>query len=636
MVKFVESDSSGLPLKRKQVSQACLSCRRRKKRCVHEGQYSSEGTAQLQDSVSPPRPGQHPVSLATTVSKISPANSWPSESPRSQENRTSRFVGDLNPEHLLIEATSPHSSRDLSVRGGIGVWQIKRGETSNATLPPSAQPGPNQTLNEILVSHAKSRCLPCVPPPATWTALSQIYIERLDPLFPVVSNYTAELPDNSVSAIVVKQAICLAASADPDAAAHLRLRPHGPVVSRYEFCGTLSAAIQGTLDAGLITDRIWLIRILLLFSMHVQPSSSEEADLPTSVFAKAVHHMHTLGLHIGFSKEDADYEQIQTLFCCIWALDRLNAALYGRACLIHERDIGWDFNECIEQQPPPFRLYLMVTQLLNQVIGLYRPGKNPIEEPMVIDLPISEQLILDADAIKVASPLLATIEILYHSVSILSCRYPPGGSPGSTVLPPRGTNSRRSLSADRVTDIIQEEFPGQISYMPLIPYAVSLSLSVSYRKMRYSSVPMFRLRGRRAFAANTALLKKLGDTFFTAKTMATMAEQVLQEMDKAVVSITQETSTVDNSTPEKEKPQSEAQPSTEPMNMNPAARSFRANPLVHDNGMNGTSIFFAAPELDVFGHFDPSFNLGAVDAALEANLDFGTSSNWYDWQQTWG
>lgn len=30
MVKFVESDATGLPLKRKQVAQACISCRKRK------------------------------------------------------------------------------------------------------------------------------------------------------------------------------------------------------------------------------------------------------------------------------------------------------------------------------------------------------------------------------------------------------------------------------------------------------------------------------------------------------------------------------------------------------------------------------------------------------------------------------
>ena len=36
---------------------------------------------------------------------------------------------------------------------------------------------------------------------------------------------------------------------------------------------------------------------------------------------------------------------------------------------------------------------------------------------------------------------------------------------------------------------------------------------------------------------------------------------------------------------------------------------------------------------DVFGHIDPSFNLNAVEDALEANLDIGLPLNWGDWGQ---
>lgn len=36
---------------------------------------------------------------------------------------------------------------------------------------------------------------------------------------------------------------------------------------------------------------------------------------------------------------------------------------------------------------------------------------------------------------------------------------------------------------------------------------------------------------------------------------------------------------------------------------------------------------------DVFGHIDPSFNLDAVEDALEANLDISLPFNWADWGQ---
>jgi len=44
VVKFVESDKSGLPLKRKQVPQACEECRKRKKRCTHSVNGTNGGT----------------------------------------------------------------------------------------------------------------------------------------------------------------------------------------------------------------------------------------------------------------------------------------------------------------------------------------------------------------------------------------------------------------------------------------------------------------------------------------------------------------------------------------------------------------------------------------------------------------
>ncbi|KAG4217929.1 hypothetical protein PC116_g33591 [Phytophthora cactorum] len=128
--------------------------------------------------------------------------------------------------------------------------------------------------------------------------------------------------------------------------------------------------------------------------------------------------------------------------------------------------------------------------------------------------------------------------------------------------------------------------------------------------------------------ANTSLLKSMDDTFWTAKTTVAMAEQVLQEMDKAVASITQETGLVDSSK-KGEAAQRDRElplPATDDV-----LNSYNIN-----QGAADLSILEEIPDLDVFGHFDPTFDLGAVDAALEGNLDFGASSNWYDWQQLWG
>ncbi|OTB03246.1 hypothetical protein M426DRAFT_74175 [Hypoxylon sp. CI-4A] len=587
MVRFVGSDSTGLPLKRKQVAQACARCRRRKKRCFH----TQDNRVVFDDN--------HNENAAYSASAegeaVAPFSPVPerSEAPN-PEGRASRFVGDLSPEAILMEATSLCSTRDVSVRGGLGIWQSR---TPNPTIStsPLAQASPSrQAVQDMLKAYVWSHCLACCPPPSDYAVFRRIYLEKLDPIFPILSSHLMSPPHDEIEAKVLQQIISLAAAADPEATSHLRLSPDGPLLSRQDFCYSLSNSVQIITEAGFISDRVFLARILAALSLYMQPSSPDEADIPALISSRAVHQMHTLGLQMASGDNHVDNDATRTLLCCLWSLDRINSAFYGRACLIHERDIGWDLDDCIASQSPPFRLLLQIVALLDKVIALYRPG-NRSEKEIIKELPIYEQMILDAGAARVSSPCL---------VAILSSQSP--SETRSTSLPAPATNSRRSLSADRITSIVGEEFAGQLSYLPIIPYGVSLSLSVSYRKMRHSKIPMYRNRGKEAFAKSTSLLKSLDDTFWTAKTMVSMAEHVLREMDKAVASITHETGNGDAI--------------TDPNNQEG-----------HD-----MLVLDTIPDLDVFGHFDPTFNLGAVDAALEGNLDFGTSSNWFDWQQLWG
>ncbi|KAI1441425.1 hypothetical protein F5Y02DRAFT_422060 [Annulohypoxylon stygium] len=625
MVRFVESDSTGLPLKRKQVAQACARCRRRKKRCFHN--HDEHGTTDAINSTA--RDGEAVVRSPTgRPSSPSPPEPEPlpeRPSSQSQEGHASRFIGDLSPEVILMEATSLCSHRDVSVRGGLGIWQPRAPDSTKPTSPFILTSPSRQAVQDMLKAYVWSHCIACCPPPSDYAVLRRIYLEKLDPIFPILGGQLSISLQDEIEGKVLQQIVSLAAAADPEASRHLRLNPEGPLLSRHDFCNSLSNSIQTIIDAGLITNRVFLVRILAALSLYMQPSSPDEADIPALLNSRAVHQMHTLGLQMASEDSHRSSKESRTLFCCVWALDRINSAFYGRACLIHERDIGWNLDECITAQPPPFRLFLMLIGLLDSVIGLYRPG-NRKENEYIVELPIFEQMILDAGAARVSSSCLASLEIFYHSVAILSSQSPSENR--STALPAPATNSRRSLAADRITSIVGDEFVGQLSYLPIIPYGVSLSLSVSYRKMRHSNVPMFRNRGKKAFVANTTLLKSLDDTFWTAKAMVAMAEQVLQEMNKAVASITQETGLADTS----KKAESTSRGDQEIASSGPGDS-------ISDYTLQGTadvSMLEAIPDLDVFGHFDPTFNLGAVDAVLEGNLDFGPSSNWFEWQQLRG
>ncbi|KAI0429165.1 hypothetical protein F5Y09DRAFT_332069 [Xylaria sp. FL1042] len=641
MVKFVESDISGLPVKRKQIAHACEKCRRRKKRCVHagakiDGDPACLGSPDKSSGAERPQPSpshrSNETRIPTPVPVVEDTRPVPlaiQNGEKREDTRPPAFFGDLNPEAILMEATSLCSRRDVSAPGGLGIWQapIPPRPSIQSSGVPSVQSSSRRAVQDMVKSYLWNHCLPCRPPAADYDVLKRIYFEKMNPLFPIFEDPSiSSIPDEPTD-ILVQQVVSLAAAADPETTQHLRLSPNGPLMSRQEFCACLSNSVLATLDAGIVTDRVWLVRLSAALSLYTQPTNGEEADIPAVLNSRAVHQVHTLGLQMAVDDAHPKKDMIRTIFCCIWALDRITSAFYGRARLIHQRDVGWNFEDCIRAQASPFRLLLMVITLLDKIIDLYCPGTR-LSQPTLIELPIFEQMILDAEAVRMPSSCLASLEIFYHSVAILSTQSP--ADVASSALPNPATNSRRSLAADRITSIVGEEFSAQLSYMPFIPYALSLSLSVSYRKMRHSKVPMYRTRGKQAFRKNLLLLKSMDDMFWKSKTMVAMAEQVLNEMDKTVASLAQENGLTDPSKRvepvlQGERPQAQPEES----------RALDVSQNATDAG-NERMLFDTVPDLDLFGHFDPTFDLGAVDAALEGNFDFGTSTNWFDWHQQWG
>ena len=133
-----------------------------------------------------------------------------------------------------------------------------------------------------------------------------------------------------------------------------------------------------------------------------------------------------------------------------------------------------------------------------------------------------------------------------------------------------------------------------------------------------------------AFRRNCELLRKYADYFWSATVVAGLGERVLQEMERAANTLTKETTPLpDDQTPR-----------TAALNQGQRASASRiTNPLSVDssnfsiNGMVDFSLIDPISGQDVFGHIDPSFNLDAVENALEANLDLNYSLNWGDWNQ---
>ncbi|CAK7199836.1 hypothetical protein SEUCBS139899_002522 [Sporothrix eucalyptigena] len=649
-VKWVASDHDGLPMKRKQVAQACDICRKRKKRCIHTGDgqagrpASASGTSDSrkplpgQDSYTHKRSGshgQHHVSTDEEDARQVAAN-------RLMELSSSRFISDLNPEGMFIQAATPglqpaggNTYRD---KNDLGIWLPPYARTAQSAQEDGASSGsgggdgdgddgddadnnghashgghgqsnghengstnhgtgqrrksrPHRLTGRSAVSEAAlqyerakytfiKECLTIYPPDEDFAVLHRIYCEKVHPLLPVLKDADLErasttpstAPDlgspfktstpssnpapsphppqsaftASIFPTVVKQIIALsAATTDGEAAAqHLRLEPNGSLLTPREFHHRLTDAVSTILDADMIAHRFDYIRATILLSFFYQPSAEIDRNKPSFLCTQAAHHFQTIGAHLlGYRPEQPD-DDVERVFCALWALDRLASVLYARPCMMHAYDNGKNPEDCIANQPPCFRLFMSVILWLDKVINLYRP-RQPF---VMIDIPVYEALILDAQAEKLPAMLLGTIEILYHTVCVLSCRQPLSAfsevsdvsllnRDDRTYLPISIMNPRRSHSSDRIVWVTQTQ---PICLFPYVPYAVSIALSVQYKKMRYSRTPLFRTRARVGFKDIVALLRSMGDVFINARVNAALGESIWRQMEKTAENLCRE------------------------------------------------------------------------------------------------
>lgn len=215
--------------------------------------------------------------------------------------------------------------------------------------------------------------------------------------------------------------------------------------------------------------------------------------------------------------------------------------------------------------------------------------------------------------------------------------------------------------------------------MPFVPYAVALSLSVVYLKMRHSKIPMYRSRAKHRFHEIVTLLQRMGELHTSARVNAALGVAILREMDKAAkelasVSVAQDAGA--GPVPAREPRSHEQEVSPGHSSAHIAADSQRqdATPLPRQSGPPGTAmdtprmssaareqsgarqnstprpavaqgtastpqaataphVALSTPwedisDIDLFVHFDPGFDLSAVDAALGANLDMGYPQLW--------
>ena len=157
------------------------------------------------------------------------------------------------------------------------------------------------------------------------------------------------------------------------------------------------------IEIGLITDNLVVIQALALMSLFANGRKSSQ--ISALMVGQAVQRVHFLGLHMQERDGEPDSDHAKTLFCCVWTIDRVHAALHGRPAMMNEKDVGRVLQECFDAQPSAFRLLLNVIDLLDRIIKQYYPRDPAIS--VLEEFPLFEDLIIVSDAYHVPKPLLS-------------------------------------------------------------------------------------------------------------------------------------------------------------------------------------------------------------------------------------
>lgn len=274
-------------------------------------------------------------------------------------------------------------------------------------------------------------------------------------------------------------------------------------------------------------DKVTLVRMLALLSIHNEgPDGAEEASL---WLAQAMHHSQTLGLHLSASFPPRDCKNMKLLFWCLWALDRLNAATNGRPIIMADNDIAIELFSPGESGFPAFEILVKIARVMNEVIAFYRPGNTPTVTGWEENFPGFDEIVDEMNGWPLPPGTLSTLHIAYLTAAILSHRSK-GAKEFANTTP---SHVRQSLAAIQIIRLMNPGRLGSLHALPILPYAISLALSVSYQHLRQDQLKHQQEDARADFEACFVILRELRRIWSSADVMTTLSEKVLEELRRA-------------------------------------------------------------------------------------------------------
>ncbi|KAL2844311.1 hypothetical protein BJY01DRAFT_215098 [Aspergillus pseudoustus] len=514
--------------RRKRALRACPSCQKRKKRCRH-----------LSHEI--PTPSQSSGICSPNTVKTGASSRWQESSQGAiapsfsapEISRIERFVGDLNPEAAIrekVDAPSGTHHRDrvgLWINASINQHHDENGDISETSSIQTANISKEGSdTGTILHQRYLSSLKTCDRlPDSTLRPLAAIYFRRVNHILPLVDSKSfSPDPSDARPSVFLERAVCLVAAKDKEACSHLRLTSNGPLVTARKFCSEVYSGLVGAMDAGLEQDRITRIRILALMSLHFEGYEGTEAA--SMHICQAIHQAQTSGLHLERPNR-LPGDPLTKLFWCLWTLDKVHASIGGRPVLLADQDIGLKRPDLTSGGPrSAFEVWFALSELLSTVISFYRPSTDDTTG-WETDYPSFEETMGYPVRGDLDYETLGVLELFYHAISILSCRYRPSHRPDAS----RPSYTRQGLAAVRIYSLVATECPQRLPPLPVVPYAVALSMGVSYQQFRNSKLITHFDRAKSSLEACCSLLEELSTFWHSAEAMARLGRKALRQIE---------------------------------------------------------------------------------------------------------
>ncbi|QIX01488.1 hypothetical protein AMS68_007005 [Peltaster fructicola] len=500
---FVPQYNGEVPKKRR-LAKACETCRARKKRCHHHPLDEEDG-----EQAGPVEDSGHDHAQAP------PSADYRGISVR--KGNSNRFLSDLSPETRLLERTSVGGENGLAKSmDSVGIW-VNRSDYETLVRECNAARGVGFRSDE-----AQS-----IKPTATQIqGLIDVYFKKIHPFLPLLEehDFRRAYAEGSIPEALTC-ALCLVSAKDSDAQQYFTTPESNPWSPR-KLCKNLHAKVKAAVAAPGRQDKITQICMLAVLSMHSEGSDgAEEASL---YLIQAIHQCQTLGLHLSASFPARDGKHTKRLFWCLWILDRFSAAMNGRPIMMADNDVAIEQFQPGESGFPAFEVLLKITAILNQVIGYYRPGNPATTTGWEQSYPGYEEIVDSIVGWNLPPSLLSTLHIAYLTVTILSHRSK-GAADFASTTP---SYLRQSLAAIQIIRLMSPARLPTLHALPILPYAISLALSVSYQHLRQDQLVHQQEDARADFEACYAILRELKHTWPSADPMSTLSEKVVEELTR--------------------------------------------------------------------------------------------------------